>query len=65
MHKKIGVWAGWALFLVRVAGSVTVTGPEVPSRGRSGPQKSQPEPFLLPWDLGKIFLFIGKSWGFL
>ena len=38
---------GWALFLVRIAGSVTVTGLEVLGRGRSGPQKSQPEPSLL------------------
>ena len=34
------------MFLVLVAGSVTVTGPEVPGRGRSGLQKSQPEPSL-------------------
>ena len=43
-HKKDGLWAGWVLFLVRVVGSVT--GPEVPGRGRSGPQKNQPEPSL-------------------
>ena len=34
-------------FWYEVAGSVTVTGLQVPDRGRSGPQKSQPEPSLL------------------
>ena len=38
---------GWALFLVWVARSVTVTELEVPSHGRSGPQRSRPEPSLV------------------
>ena len=47
VHKKKELWEGWALFLVGVAGSVTVTGLEVLGRGWSGPQKSQPEPSLV------------------
>ena len=45
--QKVLKWAGWALFLVRVAGLVTVTRLEVTVRGRSGPKKSQPEPSLM------------------
>ena len=47
-----GSYKEWALgglgfIFVRVAGSVTVTGPEVPGHERSEPQKSQPEPSLV------------------
>ena len=38
--------AGLYFWYELIAGSVTVTGLEVPGRGRSGPQKSQPEPSL-------------------